>query len=456
MDEGLPIFVVMQQGYPLKPSTLVLTQPYIAVGWYYISALVPPSPGSPLSYRLVLRRVVDGDQPGTWNVATLDTEPGGSLPPADETPRADATSTQLGIPDKGYRTLWVADTDCAKFEDAKPVLCRSCHLLHIVFNDRTPTKPAQNSRITSVPRGTCVSMCRTAEMFPGTPFQSHKVNVYFLPCGGKVFHIRYVDAPMQSERVQVTDLCLELLKSGNSNLRRGKLKCHPQFDKRYAVKDFYGNQFLSAYHIGKATIKKAKRTGKKSKGEDKDSQYEFATEVADSTDLASANEGIQKAAKLLDALCPEANFNHVLHIGYLRGQRMNFHTDDEPDLKSPVATMTLGHSATMKFRLRQNFKKGKENRPPRAPRLVLDGKEIPEVDPSGVIKCPIQHPPRDLTGLKASAQFKILMQHGDIVIMDGDSVQAFYEHEIDDIAGVRHAITMRRLEKPGLLSFKEI
>ncbi|KAJ3099403.1 hypothetical protein HDU96_010722 [Phlyctochytrium bullatum] len=198
--------------------------------------------------------------------------------------------------------------------------------------------------------------------------------------------------------------------------------------------------------------KPPKPTSKKSADVD---EYEFHLKINEARDISKANEGARKAAELLHQLCPEANFNHILLLGYLKGQGMNFHTDDEPNLKTPVATMSLGNSATMTFRLRRSGKsrKVKEALPPRP--LFLDESNKPFSDRTCVIPCPLEPLDVDPEAFSQAATFKILMQHGDVVMMDGDSVQKYYEHEIDNIGGVRYAITMRRLFPSSLLSLSE-
>jgi len=110
-------------------------------------------------------------------------------------------------------------------------------------------------------------------------------------------------------------------------------------------------------------------------------------------------------------------FNEILSVGYFEAQRMNFHTDDEPGLGPTVASISLGCPALMKFR-----------------KLKL-----PRLRNSTVYSQPMDTP--NLGG--PAIRLTLRLNHGDIMIMHGADIQAYWEHAAQPLGLFRIAATAR-------------
>ncbi|KAJ7886559.1 hypothetical protein B0H14DRAFT_3431137 [Mycena olivaceomarginata] len=99
-------------------------------------------------------------------------------------------------------------------------------------------------------------------------------------------------------------------------------------------------------------------------------------------------------------------FNEVLSVAYLDAQSMAFHSDNEIGLGPVVAGLSLGSPATMAFRTL--------------------------VKPEGG-----QH----------RSDLSLVLQHGDILVMEGAGVQEHYQHAVEP-QGFRIAVTARYIA-PG-------
>ncbi|KAI0075119.1 hypothetical protein K474DRAFT_1646966 [Panus rudis PR-1116 ss-1] len=97
--------------------------------------------------------------------------------------------------------------------------------------------------------------------------------------------------------------------------------------------------------------------------------------------------------RMRQALNFDYSFNEVLSAAYMEKQRMAFHSDAEKGLGETVASLSLGASAYMHFRLHAQY-----------------AKEL--ADPSK----------REVLSL--------YLRHGDVVVMHGSDVQKFYEHTV--------------------------
>ncbi|GBE81144.1 hypothetical protein SCP_0308700 [Sparassis crispa] len=97
--------------------------------------------------------------------------------------------------------------------------------------------------------------------------------------------------------------------------------------------------------------------------------------------------------RMLDALDLRSQFNEVLSAAYMEKQRMAFHSDSERGLGPTVAALSLGSAAHMYFRLHSQYDDKPGNG---SSRLAL----------------------------------KLFLRHGDVVVMQGEGVQKFYEHTV--------------------------
>lgn len=93
------------------------------------------------------------------------------------------------------------------------------------------------------------------------------------------------------------------------------------------------------------------------------------------------------------ALDLHGTFNEVLSAAYMDKQKMAFHSDAEKGLGPTVASLSLGASAYMYFRLHAHYT---GDLPPRSSREVL----------------------------------KLFLRHGDVVVMEGADIQTYYEHTV--------------------------
>ncbi|KAI0766517.1 hypothetical protein BC629DRAFT_1703523 [Irpex lacteus] len=100
-----------------------------------------------------------------------------------------------------------------------------------------------------------------------------------------------------------------------------------------------------------------------------------------------------------------SDFNEVLSAAYMEKQKMAFHSDAEKGLGPNVASLSLGASAEMYFRLHPKFA---GELPPGSSRDVL----------------------------------KLYLRHGNVLVMEGADVQNFYEHTVVP-ANFRIAATAR-------------
>ncbi|OAX39114.1 hypothetical protein K503DRAFT_690307 [Rhizopogon vinicolor AM-OR11-026] len=90
------------------------------------------------------------------------------------------------------------------------------------------------------------------------------------------------------------------------------------------------------------------------------------------------------------ALQIDIPFNEILSAAYMERQKMSFHSDSERGLGPVVASLSLGSAALMHFRPRAASKKTKQLA------IVLT----------------------------------LIIRHGDVLIMEGDGVQKYYEHTV--------------------------
>ncbi|CCX16891.1 Similar to hypothetical protein [Tuber melanosporum Mel28]; acc. no. XP_002836842 [Pyronema omphalodes CBS 100304] len=102
---------------------------------------------------------------------------------------------------------------------------------------------------------------------------------------------------------------------------------------------------------------------------------------------------------------PEVDFNEILSVGYLEDQAMNYHQDGEKGLGPTVASISLGCPAEMCFRVKKTGN-GKISKP-----------------------C-----------------LKLMLHHGDIMIMHGADIQRVYEHAAKPLGKFRIAATARWID----------
>ncbi|KAF5370626.1 hypothetical protein D9758_001831 [Tetrapyrgos nigripes] len=116
--------------------------------------------------------------------------------------------------------------------------------------------------------------------------------------------------------------------------------------------------------------------------------------------VVRAREYIQGRIEL--ALGEKKIFNEVLSAAYMERQKMGYHTDDERGLGPTVAGLSLGSPALMHFRSADK----------QSARSVV---------------------------------LSLVLRHGDVLVMDGDGVQKYYEHTVAPV-NFRIAATARWID----------
>jgi len=124
----------------------------------------------------------------------------------------------------------------------------------------------------------------------------------------------------------------------------------------------------------------------------------------------AAVEGARKLIndRMLQALNLKYEFNEVLSAGYMEKQKMAFHSDAERGLGPTVASLSLGASAYMHFRVHNHFVK-----------------ELSEDCSREVLS--------------------LYLRHGDVVVMEGAEIQKYYEHTVVPL-NFRIAATARYID----------
>ncbi|CZR62926.1 uncharacterized protein PAC_12823 [Phialocephala subalpina] len=103
-------------------------------------------------------------------------------------------------------------------------------------------------------------------------------------------------------------------------------------------------------------------------------------------------------------------FNELLLLGYLEKGHIDYHDDGEKTLGPTVATLSLGSDATMHFRPKKNSPIGVSGK----------GKKATKPD-----------------------YLKIILNHGDLLVMHGTDIHKYYEHAVNPNGKLRFALTGR-------------
>lgn len=109
-------------------------------------------------------------------------------------------------------------------------------------------------------------------------------------------------------------------------------------------------------------------------------------------------------------------FNELLALGYRETDHIGYHDDGEDTLGPTVSSISLGCSAAMNFRVKQN--KRKDFQPSVG---KVNGKTK-----SGIV-------------------LHLNLEHGDMVVMHGHDIQRIYEHSVQPNGKVRFALTGRHI-----------
>ncbi|MCJ1383484.1 hypothetical protein MMC17_006598 [Xylographa soralifera] len=152
------------------------------------------------------------------------------------------------------------------------------------------------------------------------------------------------------------------------------------------------------------------------------------------------------------------SFNELLAVGYFEEGKMGFHDDGEKELGPTVATLSLGGSAVMSMRMKSRYftglTKGGNYDPlePVLPGSFLEG-ERQALNALWGTATPAQFD-QMRKGLYSSCKMPrngpvlltMQLSHGDIVVMHGDEMQKYYEHQVVSSGKMRFGLTCRRVK----------
>ncbi|GAB7349809.1 hypothetical protein MBLNU459_g0519t2 [Dothideomycetes sp. NU459] len=170
-----------------------------------------------------------------------------------------------------------------------------------------------------------------------------------------------------------------------------------------------------------------------------------------------------------DKFKKEEEFNELLVLQYLEGQKIKYHDDGEEGLGPTVASLSLGAPARMNFRIKGKHwsgcgkpNDGGESRFTNVKPLegTLKYKDrlaaweaLQEMDfPSSKEKTALlKNLSKDL-GLKNTNAgnaplMSLYLRHGDVMIMHGEEIQQYIEHEVAPDGCFRYALTCRQILK---------
>ncbi|KAJ3330257.1 hypothetical protein HDU76_006081 [Blyttiomyces sp. JEL0837] len=230
----------------------------------------------------------------------------------------------------------------AKRKSGKPLspvyLCKSANIHHSVLAITFHPQRASAFGAASIPK--------SHPEGPHLPL----IDGYQLPCGGNIYHIRNPHSFFMEAAVEKAlaggnmDSLLDLLEPKSvfdaiflSLLQDPQLPFHRWSFRNHVVSNFVSRQY--SFNVG-APYRHA---------------FDMPAASFDTSPLA-----IQLAAVLMDSALPSMNMNEMLVLGYMEGQLMNYHSDDEKGLSGPVMSLSLGSETYMKFREKKPAsKKGK-------------------------------------------------------------------------------------------------
>ncbi|KAF3940512.1 hypothetical protein ABW19_dt0206953 [Dactylella cylindrospora] len=170
--------------------------------------------------------------------------------------------------------------------------------------------------------------------------------------------------------------------------------------------------------------------------------YKYIVEV-DSLPFEKSPEVVRQALKTLQADVSQAipgalPMNEILNVAYFEEQKMDFHDDGEVDLGPCVSSISLGSPAMMYFRVKAKYCTGN-----------ISASDKALLQPSN---------PRCLDAKKGEAKrqskrniLELRLHHGDVMIMDGRSIQRLLEHAVTP-EGFRIAATARNISSRNTIA----
>ncbi|KNG82901.1 hypothetical protein ANOM_008179 [Aspergillus nomiae NRRL 13137] len=152
--------------------------------------------------------------------------------------------------------------------------------------------------------------------------------------------------------------------------------------------------------------------------------------------------------------------NEMLILGYFAEMKIGYHDDGETSLGPTIATLSLGARSTMQIRMKSKYYKGQssrnvllENDPVLPGCLFQPQRQAWKTEfEDGVItqakydKCRNEFFKRNRARGEAKPCIKLDLHHGDMVVMHGENLQRYYEHEVVPDNKLRFALTARHIK----------
>lgn len=208
----------------------------------------------------------------------------------------------------------------------------------------------------------------------------------------------------------------------------------------------------------------------------------------DSASLEEAPKAIQDSRSRLNWSCRtllakqgqtfDNEFNEVLALAYMQGNKINYHDDGEFGLGPTIASLSLGYPAMMTLRMKQKHWKGCTgknfvDRPPLPGCLKYEErlaayKALQDLDKkSPAYRQRLSDLPSELglndktridpaTGRSTRIQSQqdavitLKLCHGGVVIMHGAAIQEYFEHSVVPEGKLRFALTCRSIDPHSL------
>ncbi|KAL8687539.1 MAG: hypothetical protein Q9218_006321 [Villophora microphyllina] len=155
---------------------------------------------------------------------------------------------------------------------------------------------------------------------------------------------------------------------------------------------------------------------------------------------------------------PLEHLNEVLILGYFEDQAIGYHDDGEEALGQTIVTFSLGSDATMTIRMKAKYFYGAtgDNCTKYDPdQPIVQGCVAPEYRRHMNQNWSKWTPARQAAeftrlkkmqkGAKAPVCFKTTLCHGDFIVMQGNELQTYFEHQISNDGSLRYALTARHV-----------
>ncbi|KAJ3323878.1 hypothetical protein HDU76_013551 [Blyttiomyces sp. JEL0837] len=268
-----------------------------------------------------------------------------------------------------------------------------------------PIKPTKKFKQPSLLQPSQPSLKRvpcTSEQAPN-PVDGLQIRVFFFPNGANVVQIK----PGAEYKTFADKLYVSLQSDRGIPFER--------LTVLNKVKNTLGNQF--SYNYGLTYVHASTLNSR---------------DIMTAPDLVK--DAIRKVQAILESTFKRAKYcNQALLLAYLPGQGMKAHSDDEKGIKDPVVTCSFGGTTEFIMRVKEPISPFHWSKIP--DKSILELKSTHE-------KCVWD----DVEPLEeGTIVLKMTMEHGDIVIMNGASIQKLTTHEIGTVSDVRFALTMRKI-----------